>query len=39
MITLENVTQSYGDKVILKDINLTIKDGSITAIVGSNGFW
>jgi iron complex transport system ATP-binding protein len=37
MITLENVTQSYGDKVILKDINLTIKDGSITAIVGSNG--
>lgn len=37
MIKLQNVTQSYGDKIILKDINLTIKDGSITAIIGSNG--
>ncbi|WP_025761465.1 ABC transporter ATP-binding protein [Dyadobacter tibetensis] len=36
-ITLEHVHFSYGDKPILKDINLVIPKGKTVALVGSSG--
>lgn len=36
-IQFENVSFSYGDKPILKQINLTIPEKSMTAIVGPSG--
>ncbi|MEO0144571.1 MAG: ABC transporter ATP-binding protein [candidate division WOR-3 bacterium] len=36
-IVLENVSFYYGDKLILKDINLTIKRGEKVGIVGLSG--
>jgi subfamily B ATP-binding cassette protein MsbA len=36
-IELKNVSFSYGDKVILKNINLTIEKGKTIALVGSSG--
>lgn len=36
-INFKNVSFSYGDKPILKDINLTIKRGEVVALVGSSG--
>ncbi|MGL4382108.1 MAG: ABC transporter ATP-binding protein [Bacilli bacterium] len=37
MIEINNVTKSYGQKVILKDISTIIKKNEITAFIGSNG--
>lgn len=37
MIKLVNINQAYGKKEVLKNINLTIKDNKITALVGANG--
>jgi len=37
MLTIENLTVSYGKKPILNDLSLTIKQGSITALIGPNG--
>ena len=37
VIEAENVTKSYGDKTILKDINLLVERGSKIAFVGQNG--
>jgi ABC-type multidrug transport system fused ATPase/permease subunit len=36
-IELRNVAFAYGEKVILKDINLTIEKGKTVALVGSSG--
>ena len=36
-IKLENVSFSYGDKTILQNLNLTIKAGETTFIVGKSG--
>lgn len=36
-VELDQVWFSYGEKVILKDINLHIKQGEFTAIIGPNG--
>lgn len=36
-LKLENVNFDYGQKPILKDINLTIKKGQTVALVGSSG--
>jgi subfamily B ATP-binding cassette protein MsbA len=36
-IELKNVSFSYGDKAILKNINLTIEKGKTIALVGSSG--
>jgi len=33
----ENLTLSYGDNVIVKDLSLDIRDGEITTIIGPNG--
>ncbi len=37
VIEAEHVSKSYGDKLVLKDINLLIERGSKTAFVGQNG--
>jgi len=37
LIELRNVSKSYGQKEILKNINLTINSGEITFIVGTSG--
>lgn len=37
VIEAENVTKSYGDKTILKDISLLVERGSKIAFVGQNG--
>lgn len=37
MIRLENISQAYGKKQVLHNINMTIKDNKITALVGANG--
>ena len=36
-IELRNVSFAYEDKIVLKDINLTIKKGQMIALVGSSG--
>lgn len=36
-LSIENLTVSYGDKVILKELNLQIPKGKITALIGPNG--
>ncbi|WP_240404958.1 ATP-binding cassette domain-containing protein, partial [Lactobacillus jensenii] len=37
MLRIENVNKNFGKKVILKDINLTVKPGERVHIVGKNG--
>lgn len=37
MIELKNINKSYGSLEVLKNINLTIEKGEITAIVGPSG--
>lgn len=37
MIKVNNIFKSYNDKVILRNVNLTCKEGKIYALVGSNG--
>ncbi len=36
-ITFENVSFNYGEKTVLRDINLTIKSGRLVALVGESG--
>jgi subfamily B ATP-binding cassette protein MsbA len=36
-IEIRNVSFSYGDKMVLNDINLTAKAGQLVALVGSSG--
>lgn len=37
MIKIENAIKRYGAQVVLNDVSLTIRKGSITGIVGRNG--
>lgn len=37
VLKLENVTKSYGDKPVLKNIDLELKRGSIMGLIGKNG--
>ena len=37
IIDFENIDVGYDDKIVLKDINLKIKDGEHFAILGANG--
>jgi iron complex transport system ATP-binding protein len=37
MLKIEHLTAGYGDKKVLEDINLTIEDGCVTALIGPNG--
>lgn len=36
-IVIQNLSFSYGDHLVLKDINLTINEGDYIAIIGPNG--
>lgn len=37
MIEIKNLYKSFGDKKVLEDVNLTIKEGSVLGLVGING--
>lgn len=37
MLKIENLTKSYGDKTVLKDLNLHINRGEIYGFIGHNG--
>lgn len=37
MISTKNLKVSYGDTVIIKELNLTVLKGKITALIGPNG--
>lgn len=37
MIKIRNINQSYGQKQVLFDINLDIKENAITGLIGANG--
>ena len=37
LIRLEHVFKSYSDNMALENINLSIKEGSFTALIGNNG--
>ena len=36
-ISLKNVTKAYGSDVVIEDLNLDIRDGSFTVLVGASG--
>lgn len=37
MIEIEHISKNYGSNEALSDINATLKDGEITALIGENG--
>jgi len=37
MINIQSLSKSYGDKQVLRNINLTFKKGEVNGIVGENG--
>jgi len=37
MIEIKNISQAYGDFEVLSDVNLTIQEHKITALIGANG--
>ncbi len=37
MITLKNICKNYDKELVLKNINLNIKKGSFTALIGESG--
>lgn len=37
MIEVKDIAKKFGDKTVLKDVNLEIKDGSVFGLVGTNG--
>lgn len=37
MITIHSLSKKYGDKLVLKELNLTFNEGTIYGIVGENG--
>lgn len=37
MLSLKNVSKTYGKDEVLKDINLDIEDGEIVALLGPSG--
>ena len=37
MIKISNLSKSFTDKIVLKNLNLEIKDGEVFGLVGING--
>ena len=37
MIEIKNLSKSYGDKLVLKNLSIKIEDGKIFGLVGING--
>ena len=36
-VELQNVTKSYGDEVVIREISLSFSKGQIVALLGRNG--
>ena len=36
-LTIKNLTKTYGEKVVLKDIDFTFEEGKIYGLIGRNG--
>ena len=36
-VVLENITKSYGNQIVLKNLNLTVQKGELVALLGSSG--
>lgn len=36
-VTISNLSKSYGDNLVLDDISMTVKPGSVTALIGPSG--
>ena len=37
LLTLEKISVKYGDVTVIRDVDLTVEEGAITSLVGSNG--
>ena len=37
VIELENITKSYGSFEALRGVNLTVREGEVTCVLGDNG--
>ena len=37
LVNIKNLSKSYGDKVVLNNVNLTITNGKIVGLLGKNG--
>ena len=37
LLSLENVSVRYGDVEVIRDVSLSVEEGAITSLVGSNG--
>ena len=37
MLKLEHISKSFGDKVVLKDVNISIESGEVYGLIGKNG--
>ncbi|WP_156285956.1 ABC transporter ATP-binding protein [Oceanivirga salmonicida] len=37
MIEIKNLTKSYGDKIVVNNLNVEIEDGKVVAFIGQNG--
>ena len=37
MIKVSNLKKSYGDKLVLKEVNTEIQDGSVVVVIGPSG--
>lgn len=37
LLRMSGVSKSFGENIVLKDINFTIKEGEIVGLVGENG--
>lgn len=38
MISIRNLSKSFGDNLIFKDINVDIEDGEVVAVIGPS-YW
>ena len=36
-LTIKNLTKTYGEKVVLQDIDFTFEEGKIYGLIGRNG--
>ena len=39
LLKCKNLTKNYGDKEVLKGINLTISSGKIIGLLGKKWYW
>ena len=37
IIEINHLTKNFGDHQVLKDINLVVKKGTVTSIIGASG--